>query len=237
MSRARAVAAALGLLLASVAAVGAKPAAKPAAPAAKTDWTRTFSVTTEGGFRMGNPKAKIAVVEYGSLTCPHCRHFAQTAVKPLLDQYVRTGKASYEFRPYVLNGIDLAATLVARCNGPAHFFPMAEQLYATQPDWIGRIAKLPDDAQNKLNALPRGEMMVGVAKAAGLLPVAASHGIPPAKAQLCLKDDKAAARLAEIEKAAIDNGVKGTPGFFVNGKQVAAYDWPSLVPFLKEAGG
>ena len=56
-----------------------------------------FAVTPEGGFRMGDPKAKIAIVEYGSLTCPHCRHFAETAVKPLVDQYVRTGKAVTNF--------------------------------------------------------------------------------------------------------------------------------------------
>jgi protein-disulfide isomerase len=43
--------------------------------------------------------------------------------------------------------------------------------------------------------------------------------------------------LVQMEKAATDRGVRGTPTFFVNGKQVAAYDWPSLEPFLKEAGG
>ena len=72
---------------------------------------------------MGNPKAKIEVVEYGSLTCPHCRHFAETAVNPLVAQYVRTGKASYEFRPFILDGIDVAANLVARCSGPATLLP------------------------------------------------------------------------------------------------------------------
>jgi protein-disulfide isomerase len=212
----------------------AKPAGKAAA---KADWSHTYSVTPEGGFRMGNPKAKVAIVEYGSLTCPHCRHFAETAMEPLVSEYVRTGKASYEFRSFLLNGVDLAATLVARCNGPAHFFPTAEQLYATQPEWIEKLGKLPKSEQDRINALPQGELMLAIAKASGILPVAAAHGIPAAKAEVCLKDEGATTRLVKGVQAATDVGVKGTPTFFVNGKHVEAYDWATLEPFLKEAGG
>src|SRR5207302_8643253 len=122
--------------VAAAAALCLVPAAAPAKQAAKADWLHTYAVTPESGFRLGNPKAKLAIVEYGSLTCPHCRHFAETAMKPLLNQYVRAGKVSYEFRSFILNVIDIAATLVARCNGPAHFFPMAEGLYATHPQWV-----------------------------------------------------------------------------------------------------
>lgn len=224
--------------IAVVAALLASAAPGSAASTAKTavghDWTQTFSVTPDGGFVMGNPKAKIALVEYGSLTCPHCRHFAETAMKPLLAQYVRSGKASYEYRSMILNTIDVAATLVARCDGPRHFFPIAEELYATQPTWIGKIT---DADADKLNALPRDQMMVGVAKATGLIPIAASHGIPPAKTEACLKSEAGAQQLAQMVQAAEDRGVQGTPTFFVNGKRVSAYDWATLEPFLKEAGG
>lgn len=217
------------------------PAAAQAEPGATSavarDWARVFSVTPEGGFRMGSPKAKFAIVEYGSLTCPHCRHFAESAMKPLVSQYVRSGKASYEFRSFVLNGIDLAATLLARCNGPAHFFPTAEQLYATQPVWIDKITKLPKEEQDKLNALPDNELLFAIAKAGRLLPIAAAHGIPRAKAENCLKDVGAAQTLTKMAQSATDLGVKGTPTFFVNGKQVEAYDWATLEPFLKESGG
>lgn len=221
-------------MLLPMAATASKPAAKPAAA---RDWTRTFAVTAEGGFRMGNPGAKIALVEYGSLTCPHCQHFAETGVKPLLQNYVRTGKLSYEYRSLVLNGIDLAVTLVARCNGPSRFFPIAEQLYKTQPMWVAKVDRLPDAEKDRLQNLPRSEMMVSVAKLTGLIPVAAAHGIPPAKAEQCLKDDAAAMKLAEMHQAALDAGVPGTPTFLVNGKRVNAGDWPSLEPFLKDAGG
>jgi protein-disulfide isomerase len=223
----------LGFLATSLVALPAT--ARPAAKAAAShDWTHIFSTTPDGGFVMGNPKAKIAIVEYGSLTCPHCRHFAETGYKPLVSQYVRTGRASYEFRSYILNGIDVAATLIARCDGPRHFFPIAEQLYATQPTWIGKVTGAETD---KLNALPQDQMMLGVAKVTGLIPIAASHGVPPAKAEQCLKSQPAADELAKMAQAAAAAGVTGTPTFFVNGKQVPAYDWATLEPFLKEAGG
>lgn len=186
---------------------------------------------------MGDPKAHVAIVEYGSLTCPHCRHFAETAVKPLVDQYVRTGKASYEFRSFVLNGIDLTATLVARCTGPAHFFAMAEQLYATQPQWMGKMENLSKEEQDRLGALPNDQLLLEIAKRTGLLSIGAAHQIPAAKAELCLKDEAAANGLMKMVKVGADLGVKGTPTFFVNGKQVPAYDWATLEPFLKEAGG
>jgi protein-disulfide isomerase len=205
--------------------------------AAARDWTHVFGVTPDGGFRMGNPKAKVAIVEYASLTCPHCRHFAESAMKPLVSKYVRTGKASYEFRSFVLNGIDLAATILARCNGPAHFFPTAEQLYATQPKWIGKIEQMPQAEQERLNTLPPGELMLGIVKAGGLLPIAAAHGIPTPKAEACLKDDAAAEAVANMKQSAAALGVQGTPTFFVNGKQVPAYDWATLEPFLKDSGG
>jgi protein-disulfide isomerase len=229
------IAARLAIALAVFPALALPAAAAPARKAiAQHDWSRTFSVAPDGGFVMGNPSAKIAIVEYGSLTCPHCRHFAETAYKPLVREYVRTGKASYEFRSYILNGIDVAATLVARCGGPSRFFPIAEQLYATQPTWIGKITEAETD---KLNALPQDQMMLGVAKVTGLIPIAAAHGIPTAKVEACVRSQPAADELAKMAQAASDAGVTGTPTFFVNGKQVPVYDWATLEPFLKDAGG
>ena len=203
-------------------------------PVQTQDWTKTVVETPDGGFKMGNPYAKIAIIEYGSLTCPHCRRFAETGLKPLIARYVRTGRASYEYRSLILNGIDVAATLVARCGGPSHFFPMAEHLYATQPTWIGKVT---DAESEKLNALPQEQMLLGVAKVTGLIPIAAAHGIPAAKAETCVQDQPGAEHLQQMAQAASDKGVQGTPTFFVNDKQVPAYDWATLEPFLKDTGG
>ena len=93
---------------------------------------------------MGNPAAKVKLVEYGSLTCGHCATFAKAGMAPLVGTYVRSGKVSYEYRNFVLNGLDVAATLVARCGGPGRFFPVADTLYATQDQWMGRVSDLTD---------------------------------------------------------------------------------------------
>ncbi|MEA3079375.1 MAG: hypothetical protein QOF05_783, partial [Sphingomonadales bacterium] len=65
---------AIALTFALSATTAASAAPRPA-PKPKVDWARTVVATPEGGFRMGNPSAKVKLVEYGSLACPHCRHF------------------------------------------------------------------------------------------------------------------------------------------------------------------
>ena len=208
-------------------------AASPVAAKPVTNWAHTYSVTSDGGFRVGNPKAKVAIVEYGSLVCPHCRHFAETAMKPLIDRYVRPGKASYEFRPLILSGIDIAANLVARCGGPSAFFPIADKLYATQRTWLGRVS---EEQNQRIANLPESQMYAAFAKATGIVPIAAAQGVSAAKADKCLRDGPAALHLAEMAKVAEDLGITGTPTFFVNGKRAPIYDWDSLKPFLAPAG-
>ena len=183
---------------------------------------------------MGNPKAPAAIVEYGSLTCSHCRHFAETAMKPLVARYVRTGKASFEFRSLVLNGVDLAATLLARCAGPQRFFSIADTLYATQSAWLGRLT---DDKLQRIQTLSQGDMMVAIAREAGLMVTAAGQGIGPAQAEACLRSEAGAERLMAMAQAAGSAGVTGTPTILVNGVRVAANDWATLEPFLKRSGG
>src|SRR5438067_5345220 len=126
--------------LAALAVFGSAPG--EAGKAAAVNWIRTVVATPEGGFRMGNPHSVAHLVEYGSLACPHCRHFEQTGYKPLVQQYVRTGRVSYEFRNLLLNAPDLAVSLLAHCAGPAKFFPMLEVVYATQPQWIDKVDKM-----------------------------------------------------------------------------------------------
>ncbi len=73
---------------------------------------------------MGNPNAKVKLVEIGSLSCPHCKLFEQEGAPVLIDKYVKTGQVSWEFRPYIIHGpIDMAANLVARCNGAQDLLP------------------------------------------------------------------------------------------------------------------
>src|SRR5687767_11435749 len=64
------------------------------------DWSTMVTKTPEGGFVMGNPNAKVKLVEYGSLTCDHCAAFEEQGGKALVDDYVKKGLVSWEFRNF-----------------------------------------------------------------------------------------------------------------------------------------
>jgi protein-disulfide isomerase len=232
-------------LLLLAAALAAPAAAAPvrhraapahAAPVAR-DWSRTVAATAEGGFRMGNPAAPVKLVEYGSLTCPHCAAFAREGEAALVRKYVRAGRVSYEYRNYVMNGIDVAATLVTRCSGPSGFFPMAQTLYATQPQWVARINGLSAARKGEITALPEGPRLVRLAQIGGLTQVAARYGVAPARAAACLADAGALDRLGKIVEGANALGVEGTPTFFINGVKADTNTWTGLEPLIRNAGG
>jgi len=90
----------------------ATPAASTGAVAGKS-WLEEMAATPEGGFRLGNPDAKVKLVEYASLTCPHCRDFKDESDAELRAKYLATGKVSYEYRNMLLNTPDMAASILA----------------------------------------------------------------------------------------------------------------------------
>src|SRR3982750_1794930 len=96
------------------------------------DWTMVVNPTAAGGYMMGNPNAKVKLIEFGSLTCPHCRAFDEEGVPSLIGKYVKSGQVSWEFRNYVRDGFDLTASLIARCNGAKAFFPLTRAIYKDQ---------------------------------------------------------------------------------------------------------
>ena len=220
--------------LAAALCLGTSASAKPA-PA--KDWTRTVVVTPEGGFRMGNPAAKVKLVEYGSLACPHCRHFEETGFKPLVQQYVRTSRVSYEFRNLLINGPDISVSLLARCSGPSNFFPMSEYVYATQPQWQKKIADLGDADKAALEKMTDQQRVVRFAEIGGMAQMAGRFGVTPARARQCLADAKQLQRLLDMTKAAMDAGINHTPTFVINGKVNDAATWEALEPELKNALG
>ncbi len=230
-----------GLLLSVLAAAAmalpaaAAPAQRPAP--AQRDWTQTVVATPEGGFRMGNPDARVKLVEYLSLTCPHCADFARRGTPRLIGGYVRSGRVSLEYRNFVLNPVDATASLLARCAGPANFFRMAGQLLATQPQWVERVETVIHSRGSELNALPVGERLVRLAEYGGLTAIAAQHGVPAARARICLTDEAGLTRLGELFQAAEALGVNGTPTFLVNGNMVRVNTWPEIERLIRQAGG
>ena len=208
-----------------------------AKPAPVHDWSKTVVATPEGGFRMGSPNAKVKLVEYGSLACPHCRHFEETGYKPLVQGYVRTGRVSYEFRNLLLNAPDVAVSLLAHCAGPAKFFLMSEAVYASQPQWFDRVEKVSAEQQAEMEKLSEQRRIARVGELAGFPEIAARFGVTPAQAKQCLLDQKGLERLLNVTKTAEDSGINHTPTFLIDGKVTDALTWEQLEPLLKRASG
>ena len=201
------------------------------------DWTHTVTITPEGGFRMGNPAARVKLVEYGSLACPHCRHFEETGFRPLLDGYVRGGKVSYEFRNIVLNGPDIAVSLLTRCAGAGRFFAMAQAVFTTQADWEKRVAAMNSADVAALKDMTDRQVFTRYAEVSGVTALAGKFGITPQRGAECLADPKGLERLLDITRAANDVGINRTPTFLINGKVSDAATWEQLEPELKSALG
>lgn len=212
-----------------------------AAPAPQPNWIATVAATPEGGYRQGNPNAPVKLIEYGSRTCPTCYQFAEQGVQPLRDQYIATGKVSYEYRDFLVHGApDFALALLNQCVPVQRFFPVLDAIYANQPEFEKRMIALEKTSPDKIKAwqkLPPGQMATRFAEALGMIAFMQRHGIPEARARQCLADPKAGARIAKTyADGAKVHGVDGTPSFFVNGRRTRAFSWPYLEPELRAAG-
>src|SRR6201984_372422 len=87
---------------------------------------------------MGSPTAPVTIIEYASMTCPHCAAFANTTFPKLKEKYIDTGKVKYIMREYPLDGLAAAAFMLARCAGPEKYYPLIETLFAEQRKWAVR---------------------------------------------------------------------------------------------------
>jgi protein-disulfide isomerase len=209
----------------------------PASAKPRTDWAGTVVATGAGGFRMGNPAAKVKLLEYGSLACPHCRHFEESGYRPLVNQYVRTGRVSYEFRNLLLNAPDISISLLAHCAGAAKFFPMVEAVYAAQPQWLDKVTGISDAEKAEIEKMGDQRRVIRYAEIGGFPQLAARFGVTPARARQCLADPKGLQKLLAITNRAGELGVNHTPTFFINGKVSDAATWEQLEPELKAALG
>ena len=202
------------------------------------DWTEMVTQTPQGAFLMGNPDAKVKLVEYGSMTCPHCATFDKEGSRALIDNYVKTGQVSYEFRNYVRDAFDLTATLIARCNGASGFFPLTHALFEGQTAWIEKVQAAPPEQLEQLQNLPPNRQFVELAKVAGFQDWAAMRGVSVAKSTQCLTDENSVNQLVQMTSDATTQfpNFPGTPSFIINGEladQTAS--WAALEPKLKAA--
>jgi protein-disulfide isomerase len=214
----------------------------PVPPPANGDWSSVVTQTAEGGFLMGNPNAAVKLVEFGSMTCPHCAEFDHEAMKPLVDNYVKSGKVSLEFRNFVRDPFDLAASLVARCGGPTSFFGLTRGLFADQREWMTKAQTADPAAMQQIQGLPPQQQYAEIAKLAGFQEWAAMRGLPVEKSNACLANQSEVDRLVQMQNDAVSSyDIPGTPAFLLNGEMVAieagSTPWQQVEAKIKEALG
>lgn len=153
----------------------------------------------------GDPNAKISLVEFSDFQCPYCSRFSANTILQIDENYVKNGKVKIAFRDYPLDFHKNAmpAALAARCAGEQEkFWEMHDVIFAKQSEW-----KDETDSASKFKAYSK------------------KLGLDAKKFNGCLDSKK---YINEIQKdliAGIAAGVEGTPGSFINGKEVAGYCW------------
>ena len=188
------------------------PAVAPQAVAQTADKTTLLQVQPTDHV-LGDPKAPITLIEYASLTCPHCAAFDKEMLPQIKTDWIDTGKAKLVFRDYPLDGSALKAAIVARCAPPERFYGFIDILFAQQASW----GLSPDPVP-------------GIARIAKL------GGMSEDQVQACLKDDALQNKiLAGRLTAEKDYKVESTPTFFINGKRVVGARSDEILDALKAA--
>jgi len=181
----------------------AVPAATPATPAAakapdSTGDVNMAELLKPGALpdkQLGKDDAKVTIVEYASMTCPHCAHFAATTFPELKTKYIDTGKARYILREFPFDPSAEAGFMLARCSKD-NYFPMVDVLFKQQANWVG--------VNNTKDAL---------------LQISKLAGFTQESFEACLTDQKLLDDVRSVQRRGADEfKVDSTPTFFINGK-------------------
>ena len=148
----------------------------------------------------GKADAPVTIIEYASMTCPHCANFHKTTYQALKTKYIDTGKVRFIFREFPLDELAVAASMMARCAGKdasAKAMALIDVLFASQEKWAG----------SRTNPVP---ILQQIGKQAGMTEKAFDE---------CLKDQTLYNNIMAVrERASKEYKVESTPTLFVNGK-------------------
>lgn len=206
---------------------------------AATDYTAMFTTTPAGAYVMGNPKAKVRLVEYLSYTCSHCAHFTEEAATPLKRDYVAKGLVAVELRNLVRDPFDLTAALLARCGGPTRVFALTEAMMDRQPVWMADAQVLVAKQGEALQKMPLIQQLQTIAKENGLLALAQAKGVTAAQANACLAAPQMHKTVIAMTKDAVDvRKINSTPSFLLNNRPgPQGSTWDSMDTALRAALG
>jgi protein-disulfide isomerase len=183
----------------SIAALGAAfvPGLSPVAPAAAQSVEQLLEPGALPDMVMGADDAPVTIIEYASMTCPHCATFHEKTLPSIKEKYVETGKVRFIFREFPFDPRAAAAFMLARCAPKEHYFPLVDVFFKQQREWAAA-----DD--------PRPPM----------LQIARLAGFSQESFEACLKNQQVLDNVMAVrEKAAKDYKVESTPTFFINGEK------------------
>lgn len=203
-----------------------------AAVSAPRPWTAVATPVATGSYVIGNPKARVRLVEVVSYTCPHCAHLVAES-KADVTRMVQSGVLAVEVRNQVHDKLDLVATATARCAGPAAFPALHEALLAKQAEWVPQGAEWDQENAQRLALYPDDQKLKALADGAGVTALAKAAGAPPAAIDACFADDAVQRALAVSQTTM---AAHGTPSFYLNGKLIENVTWAQLKPMLASAG-
>jgi len=143
---------------------------------------------------LGKADATITIIEYSSLSCPHCAAFHKEVFPELQSQYIDTGKVRYVMREFPLNEAALAGAVIARCLDPSRYFAFTGLLFSKQSDWAFK-----EDALTPLKALAKQAGMSGE------------------EFDKCIDNEALQKKILAVRDDGQKKGVNATPSFFVNG--------------------
>ncbi len=163
---------------------------------------------------MGKQDAPITIVEYSSLTCPHCAQFHEMTLPRLKAEWIDTGKAKLILRDFPLDPLAQAAAMISHCSGD-RYFTFIESFFHYQPQWTRSPS--PIDA---------------------LATMARMGGMNESQVESCLNDRSL---LDAINARKVDSvqtyGINLTPSFLINGKLVAGdLPYDQFAKILAEQG-
>jgi len=148
---------------------------------------------------VGDPNAKVTVIEYASLGCPHCANFHFDVYPKIKKEYVDTGKVKFIFRDFPLGTPSVAAAMIARCAGSKRYFAMIDIFFKAQHQW--------SHAPNPLEALKK---------------TARFGGMSSADVDACIANQALLNSIQERAQAAqLDYEINSTPSFVIEGRKIA----------------
>ena len=164
---------------------------------------------------LGRTDAPVTIIEYASLSCPHCAKFHTQTLPELKTQYIDTGKVRLVYRDYPLEKYALAAAAVAHCAPGDRYFAMIDLFFQNQDEWAH-------------DADPR----------AAITRLAAVAGMDKAAVDACLADQAGVDKiLAGEQEAQTKYSINSTPSFIINGRKlVGARSIEEFSQMIKEVG-